>query len=562
VLGALKAGLVVSPAEPDLSGGELARRVGLTGASLLVAAPEAGPAIAEMQEALQQPVPVVYLDEAASLLRDLPAAAPTHPTIPRDPALVLPTSGTEGPPRLVRQTNAHVWAQRLAAGHWLGVEGDDLVWCTAGTGTATALLHGLLGPWSRGAEVVVHDGGFDADERLNLLEQLRVTVVCQAPEEYRRLAELEGIEGCDLRGLRQAVSLGERSDPKSTSRWLAAFGTVIRDGYYLTETGLVLGDPAGRVGKPGAVGTALPGHAMAVVGGGEELATGDEGELALHGRPPSLFAGYAGESGAPAGLSGDWFLTGDRAVRDDEGVFWLTGRVTDAIATPGATVGALEIEAALLGHPAVADAAAVQAGGGERRGAKAFIVPTRRAEPGDQLAEALREHARHAAGVRAVPVEIDFVEELPRTFAWKLDRAGLRRSQQAEPLPAAPASWPEPARLVVPQPRTLDFEPEPLQPEPEREPEPDEAVAEHVELHAAPDPEPEPESEPEHETEPEPEAAAPEKQPEPPPEPKPEPQPEAAPIIPSAPPADGGLAARLAAYGRPADRDDERSDRD
>ncbi len=283
---------------------------------------------------------------------------------------------------------------------------------------------------------------------------------------------------------------------------------MLRDGYAQTETGLVLGNLIGSVANAGAVGVSLPGHDMAVVGGGEELAAGDEGELAVRGRPPSLFAGYAGDSTTPPGFRGDWYLTGDRAVRDEAGLFWLSGRSEDSIAAPGATVGALEVEAALLRHSAVADAAAVQAGGGERRGAKAFVVPTPRAEPGDELADTLREHARHAAGVRAVPAEIEFVAALPRTAAWKLNRVELRRGEHARPADPAEAAWPEPARLVVPQPRTLEFEPEPqnLESEPEPEPQPD--VLDPVELHAASEPEPhsrvEPEPEPSAEPEPEP----------------------------------------------------------
>ena len=194
----------------------------------------------------------------------------------------------------------------------------------------------------------------------------------------------------------------------------------------------------------------------------------------------------------------------------------------------------------------MADAAAVQAGGGERRGAKAFVVPTPRAEPGDELADTLREHARHAAGVRAVPAEIEFVAALPRTAAWKLNRVELRRGEHARPADPAEAAWPEPARLVVPPPRTLEFEPEPqnLESEPEPEPQPD--VADPVELHAASEPEPhsgvEPEPEPSAEPEPEPEPVR-DAEPEPKPEPAPQPQ------KPTAPTADGGLAARLAAYG-------------
>ncbi len=201
VLGALKAGLVVSPVEPTVSGDELARRVRLTSAALLVATAEAAPQIEAARNDLDRPLAVVYVDESGALLRDQPTSAPTHPTIPRDAALILPSSGTTGEPRLVRHTHAHIWAQRLAAEHWLGAAEGELVWCTAGAGSATAVWHALLGPWSRGAEVILHEGDFDADERLNLIEQLHVSILCQTPEEYRLLAELEGIEGCDLRGV-------------------------------------------------------------------------------------------------------------------------------------------------------------------------------------------------------------------------------------------------------------------------------------------------------------------------------------------------------------------------
>jgi acyl-coenzyme A synthetase/AMP-(fatty) acid ligase len=559
VLGALKAGLVVAPVAADVDAEELGRRAVSTRASLLVGDSAAAPAIEAMQASAERPPATFYLDDAAPLLRDQPLGAPTHPTVPRDPALILATSGTTARPRLVRHTNAHVWSQRLVGEHWLGAAIDDLVWCTAASETTSAIAHGLLAPWSRGAEVVLHQGAFDPDERLNLIEQLHVTVLCQAPEEYRLLAELPGIEGCDLRALRETVSFGERPDPTAASRWLSAFGAVLRNGYSPTETGLVLGQRPGEVG--GGTGVALPGHDVAVMAGGEELAAGDEGELVLRGRPPSLFSGYADDDVPPAGRERDGYVTGDRAVRDESGVFWLTGRAADAIAGPGFTVGALEVEAALLGHPAVADAAAAQAGGGAGRGAKAFVVTTARAEPGDDLAAALREHARHAAGLRAVPVEIEFVDSLPRTPARKLDRASLRARELGREPAQAEASWPQPAHLVVPPPPTLEEEPEVgrqtpapvLEPEPEpvvAEPDPEPAATpEPVELHAVPEPEPEPEAEekPASEPEPEPERAA---------EPEPEPEPKQQPI--SAPSQGSGLAARLAAYGRPPRNDDDR----
>jgi hypothetical protein len=359
------------------------------------------------------------------------------------------------------------------------------------------------------------------------------------------------------------MTFAERPDPNAASGWLAAFGTVLRNGYAITETGLVLGQPPGDIRR--GTGVPLPGHDVTVMLGGEELAAGEEGELALRGRPPSLFSGYAGADD-PSSRELDPYLTGDRAMRDESGGFWLTGRTEDAITGPGFTVGAVEVETALLGHPAVADAAAVQAGGGAR-GAKAFVVVTARAEPGEQLAEALREHARHAAGIRAVPAEIEFVEAVPRTPARKLDRAALRAQELGRE--QAEATWPEPARLVVPPPPTLEAEPElPHAPEPAPDPEAEaevesepvepeaEALPEPVELHVVPDPALEPEPEPEADAEPD----EPSPEPEPEPERAPEPEPEPTPHTISAPSQSSGLAARLSAYGRqPKDADDQRS---
>ena len=553
VLGALKAGLVVAPVSADVDAEELSRRTASVRASLVVADPAVAPAIEEMQASLMRPIATLYVDDAAGLLRDQPMRAPTHPTVPRDAALILASSGTEGTPRLVRHSVAHVWAQRLVAKHWLGAGDEDLVWCTADTGSAEAIWYGLLGPWSRGAEIVLHQAAFDPDERLNLIEQLHVSVLCQTPEEYRLLGELPGIEGCDLRALREAVTFGERPDPNAASRWLGAFGAVLRNGYAVTETGLVLGEPPS--GARGGIGLPLPGQDVTVMTGGEELPAGEEGELALRGGPPSLFTGYAG-SDDPAQRERDPYLTGDRAVRDESGLFWLTGRIEDAIVGAGSIVGALEVEAALLGHPAVADAAAVGAGG-DVRGAKAFVVATTRAEPGEQLAEALREHARHAAGIRAVPVEIEFVEALPRTPARKLDRAVLRaREFQRE---QSEATWPEPARLVVPPPPTLEAEPElpaVAEPVPDPEPKPVETEAgavpepEPVELHVVPEPRPDPT----------PEEPSADLTPERPDEPEAEPEPEPKPKPMTAPSQSSGLAARLSAYGRqPKDADDQRT---
>ena len=102
----------------------------------------------------------------------------------------------------------------MQAERWLAAEPGDRVWCTAATGWAKSIWNVLLGPWSRGAEIVLHEAPFDPEERFRLIEELGVTVVCQAPTEYRLMAKLEGIERHDLSRLRQAVSPVSRSIPR------------------------------------------------------------------------------------------------------------------------------------------------------------------------------------------------------------------------------------------------------------------------------------------------------------------------------------------------------------
>ena len=162
-------------------------------------------------------------------------------------------------------THAYTWAQRAQATHWLDAHEGDVVWCTAGTGWAKAVWNSLIGPWSHGAEIVVHEGPFDPEERLSLLQRLGVTILCQAPTEYRMLAKLEKLELAHLPRLRHAVSAGEPLNPEVIARFQDALGLTVHDGYGQTENSLLVANTPGVPIRPGSMGLPTPGHDVAVI---------------------------------------------------------------------------------------------------------------------------------------------------------------------------------------------------------------------------------------------------------------------------------------------------------
>jgi acetyl-CoA synthetase/medium-chain acyl-CoA synthetase len=429
LLAALKVGAIAIPCAEQLRARDLAFRARHSGARLLVAERGAQAEVERMDELPD----VLYLDEAVPALADEPERTATEDTAVSDPAFILYTSGTTKEPKGVVHTHGYCRAKRMQAERWLTARPGDLAWCTASTGWAKAIWNVLLGPWSCGAAIALHEGGFDPAERFELIADLGVTVLCQAPTEYRLMAKLDDLERYDLSSVRHAVSAGEPLNPEVIRAFEDAFGLTIHDGYGQTENTLLVGNfPGGEI-RPGSMGVPSPGHDVAVVDAdGRETAAGEEGDIALRGRPPSLFAGYWNAPDETAAVfRGDWYVTGDRAVRDEDGYFWFTGRADDVILSAAYRIGPFEVESALLEHEAVAESAVVGKPHAERgQIVKAFVVVRPGHERTEALAVALQEHCKRVTAPYKYPREIEFVDELPKTRSGKIRRVELRRLEE------------------------------------------------------------------------------------------------------------------------------------
>jgi acyl-coenzyme A synthetase/AMP-(fatty) acid ligase len=218
-----------------------------------------------------------------------------------------------------------------------------------------------------------------------------------------------------LPALRRMVSAGEPLDPETIAAFREATGIEPADGYGQTETGHVSGNLAGEPVRPGSMGRPLPGLETRIL----------EGELQLRaGSSPTFFSSYLdGER-----FEEEWWPTGDLVRADEDGHLWFEGRGDDIILSAGYRIGPSEVEAALLSHPDVAEAAAVAAPDPERGSVVRAIVVPRDREPGEELARELQEHCKRLTAPYKFPRIVDFAEELPKTSSGKIRRALLREA--------------------------------------------------------------------------------------------------------------------------------------
>lgn len=469
-LGTLKHGSVFCPLFSAFGPEPVAQRLRLGSIAVLVTTPRLyrrriAPQRSELP-ALAHVLLVGAAEEVAALaeagepvadLRALLAAAPEAwtipPTAPEQLALLHFTSGTTGVPKGAMHVHEAVVAHHETGRSALDLRPGDVFWCTADPGWVTGTSYGIVAPLTRGATLVVDEGELEPERWYRILQDERVDVWYTAPTAIRMLmrAGAETARSFDLSRLRLAASVGEPLDPEAVRWGERALGLPIRDTWWQTETGgIMLAGLRALPVRPGSMGRPLPGVEAAIVrgdpdddqgvardaaGGCIPAADEETGMLALRPGWPSMFRGYLGEEERYRRcFAGGWYLTGDLARRDREGWFWFVGRADDMIKSSGHLIGPFEVESALLGHPAVAEAAVIgipDPVAGQL--VKALVRPAAGFEPSPELARELVGFARTRLGAAVAPREVGFVAAVPKNRSGKIVRRLLRARELGLP---------------------------------------------------------------------------------------------------------------------------------
>ncbi|WP_189027954.1 acyl-CoA synthetase [Paenibacillus albidus] len=350
-----------------------------------------------------------------------------------DIAILAYTSGTTGNPKAV--VHSHGWAYahlRIVSSQWLDIRESDTVWATAAPGWQKWIWSPFLTVLGNGATGFVYNGAFQPKRYLQLLQDHGIQVLCCTPTEYRLMAKTEGLGQYDLSKLRCAVSAGEPLNQEVIDTFQRHFDITIRDGYGQTESTLIIGTLKDTPIRMGSMGQAIePGIVEVVDEHGIPVAPGVVGDIAVHLSMPALFHTYYKDPERKGKSSqGDYFVTGDRARRDEDGYFWFEGRGDDIIISSGYTIGPFEVEEALMKHNSVKECAVV-ASPDEIRGhiVKAFIVLKDEVTGSPELAKELQNHVKEWTAPYKYPRKIEFITDLPKTSSGKIRRIELREQE-------------------------------------------------------------------------------------------------------------------------------------
>jgi acetyl-CoA synthetase len=323
----------------------------------------------------------------------------------------------------------------VTARFWHDLRTNDLHFTLSDTGWAKSAWGKFYGQWIEGSAIFVYDirSRFNATEILPLIEKYGITTFCCPPTIYRMLI-LADLDKFDFSELRHCVSAGEPLNPEVIKAWKDATGMTIYEGYGQTETVLCIGTFPGMTPKFGSMGKPSPGwHVELHDDHGKPVPMHEEGRIAIKmdPRPVGMFREYLNNPEEnKKSFIGNYYYTGDKAYRDEDGYLWFIGRDDDVIKSSGYRIGPFEVESALIEHPAVLEAAVVGSPD-DVRGliVKAFVILKPGFQPSETLVREIQNHVKNVTAPYKYPRAIEFVTSLPKTISGKIRRKELREME-------------------------------------------------------------------------------------------------------------------------------------